>query len=122
MGIDSGSAAMFGLVLLFVANRLIFLGDTWHQRRGQFWGVQALNLAVACALIVWGFPGIGPNSRMVSALIAGVVMLHILLNSNRLQREILAERRARREALEAENAALREELRRLEQVQGESSE
>lgn len=122
MGIDSGSAAIFGLVMLFVANRLIFLGDDWHQRRVQFWGVQALNLAVACALVVWGFPGIGPNSRMMSALIAGVVVLHILLNSNRLQRELLAERRARREALEAENAALRAELRLLEQDQGEPSE
>lgn len=115
MGLDPGTLAIFGLVLLFVVNRLVFLGADWHQRQARFWGVQGLNLASACALVVWGFPGINQEFRLVSVLIAGVIVLHILLNGSRLQQAILHERRERRRALEAENEALRAQLRRQEQ-------
>ena len=54
----TGWATFLGVIALLASNRLLLtlLGD--GSKRVFFWSVQLLNFLTACALIVWGLPGV----------------------------------------------------------------
>ena len=94
------------IVSLMAVNRLLFLWDGWWQVRAPFWTVQLLNLAAACALVMWGIPELKQRDLNIFNLVfAGLLVVHIITNNNKLQRTVREARSAGdtdREALEAE--------------------
>jgi hypothetical protein len=77
----SGWASFLGVIALLAGNRLLLtlLGD--GTRRWAFWSIQLLNFLAACALIVWGLPGVPKGLGIINYFVAGVFLLHVVENN-----------------------------------------
>ncbi|MCB9758285.1 MAG: hypothetical protein H6739_00455 [Alphaproteobacteria bacterium] len=100
---DLSTGVLLGVAALMAFNRVIFLGERWHRRRARFWVVQLLNLGAACYMVVWGIPDFVGQLKVINLLLAGLLVLHIVLNNRKLVQAVReapavedAEREARR--------------------------
>jgi|GEM_PF-1122064 len=100
---DTGTWVLMGIIALLVINRFLVRLPGWDQRRGLFWGVQLVNLAAACFMIVVGVPELTGISRTANWMVALLFMFHIVQNNSRLTQE----RRARLQAHSAQDEAER---------------
>ncbi len=77
----TGWATFLGVIALLASNRLLLtlLGD--GSKRVFFWSVQLLNFLTACALIVWGLPGVPEGLGIINYFVAGVFLLHVVENN-----------------------------------------
>lgn len=101
------------LAVVLALNRLVVPGAV--RRPPVFWGVQALNAALALGVVIFGVPGL-EGYPAVSWLIAGLLAFHIVQNLT-LRSRVLGE--ARRRADERELTRIAGDVTRLnEQLQG----
>lgn len=101
---DLSTGTLFGVVLLLALNRAATLGGRVFARPRVFWAMQILNLAGACWMVLVGVPGFAGPLNIVNILLAGLLVLHILVNNRhyaawlREQAEHSADEDARRRA------------------------
>ncbi len=72
---------------LFILNHALVMVPDWQRRPVLFYGLQFLNLAMACFLARWGAPGFNEMGlRMVNWMLMALVIYHIVQNNSRLVR------------------------------------
>lgn len=112
---DLSTGILLGVVALLALNRVIFLGERWFDHQARFWTIQVLNLLGASALSFWGIPAFADQLRVVSWLMAGLLVFHIVHNNRRLQAAVLDDRKQQSAAADARREALVQRLRPPEQ-------
>ncbi|NOY24645.1 MAG: hypothetical protein GXP62_02125 [Oligoflexia bacterium] len=103
---DLGTWIIFGVVALLAINHFLLRLPGWTSRRGVFWGVQVVNLAAACFMIVVGIPNLHGLAHYLNWVIALLFMFHIIQNNGRL----VAARRAEAREEDEQDAAARERI------------
>lgn len=81
---DTSTTLLLLVAALLGINNLIFHLPNWDQRRGLFWFLQLLNLAVIVALLTVGIPGFAGATKAVNWVLALLLILHIVGNNARL--------------------------------------
>ncbi|MCB9793687.1 MAG: hypothetical protein H6741_13275 [Alphaproteobacteria bacterium] len=104
---DLSTGILLGAATLLALNRFIHVGERWHRRTALFWTLQLGNLLGACFMVLRGIPDFheGPL-QMVNLFIAGLMVLHIVLNNRAYvaawheeRKGLSAEQQARRDAM-----------------------
>lgn len=111
---DLGTGILLGAVGVMAANRLVLMLPGWHERRLLFWGIQLLNLAAACFMIVHGVPELRGLARYANWVIALLFMLHIVQNNSRYTAARKQALRRGEDARQADRERMVEALRRGE--------
>lgn len=102
---DLSSGILLGAAALLAFNRLLHVGERWHRRTAVFWALQLGNLLGACFMVLYGIPDFqGGPLRVVNLFIAGLLVLHIVLNN----RSLVAAYREERRSLSADQEARRQ--------------
>lgn len=106
------------VIAVIAANQLVLRVAALRQSPWVFWGVQAINLVIACGLIVWPLPGFGPYAQLVSWILALMLVFRIIQNNltrTRYLRRAVEDERAEEKRIRAQRLALRMEQEELEQ-------
>lgn len=85
-------------IALIAANQAVLRIATLRASPWAFWGLQAVNLAVACWLLVWGLPGF-VDFPLVSWIL-GLLLIFRIVQNNMLRARFL--RQAQEDARLAE--------------------
>ncbi|RME24042.1 MAG: hypothetical protein D6798_12185 [Deltaproteobacteria bacterium] len=101
---DRSTAILLAAVAILAGNRLVLSLPGWHRRRVVFWGLQLVNLAAACFMIVYGVPDLRGLAFYANWVIALLFMLHIVQNNSRY----VAAHKAARARTEAEDGQRRQ--------------
>ncbi len=112
---NDGTYGFIALIALLAVNRLVLSLAGYGTWRLLFWSIQVLNLLAACALVLWGLPGLPPGFWLVNWFIALLFMWHIVENNAKRVKH-LRERLATRAATpdrdeDSRRQALRDKLR-----------
>lgn len=111
---DLSTIVILSAAALLAINRLIFIGERWWEKRWRFIGIQALNIAGASYMVLWGVPGFTGETKIANYLLAGLIVFHALSNTRRYQRDVQEAREDEREAERERASNLREALNRAE--------
>ena len=106
------------VIAVIAANQLVLRVAALRQSPWVFWGVQAINLIIACGLIVWPLPGFGPYAQLVSWILALMLVFRIIQNNltrTRYLRRAVEDERAEEKRIRAQRLALRMDQEELEQ-------
>ena len=72
---------------VFALNRAVWIGRPWARWFPRFWLAQAMNLTITCLLILVGIPDFQGQARVVSLVLAGLVVFHSVRNNKRYAEE-----------------------------------
>ncbi len=112
---SDGTLGFVGLIALLALNRLVLSLAGYGTWKALFWSIQVLNLLAACALVVWGLPGLPPGLWIISWFIALLFMWHIVENNAKrvkhIRQAMAMGEEPRDDDLEAKREALRDKLR-----------
>jgi len=109
---DTSTTTLLLVAALLGINNLIFHLPKWEQRRGLFWFLQLLNLAVIIALLTVGIPGFGGATRAINWVLALLLVLHIVGNNGRLLKATSALHDGTAEADQAKRDQIKSALQR----------
>jgi hypothetical protein len=84
---------LFAAVAVLAGNHAVLRMPGWLERVWLFWLIQALNLAAACYLIVFGIPEFRTNLAVANWMLGLLFVFHAVSNNRRLQRELTARKR-----------------------------
>ena len=102
------------LVAIIAANQVVLRVATLRRSPYAFWGLQAVNMVIACYILVWGLPGF--EQYAIVSWILGLLLLFRMIQNNMIRTRYL--RAAVREEHDAEKRArakrMAEELRQQE--------
>ena len=85
---SDGTLGFVALIAMLAVNRLVLSLAGYGTWKSVFWTIQFLNLISACALVVWGLPGLPPGMWIVNWFIALLFMWHIVENNAKRVRHI----------------------------------
>lgn len=106
---DASAAVILGVAALLGVNRLIWVGERFF--RAKFLGIQALNLAGACFMVLWGVPDFEGGMAIANYVLAALIVFHSIQNNRRLQSEAAERSAGVDEDLEARRAEVRARLK-----------
>jgi hypothetical protein len=75
------------LVALIAANQVVLRVATLRRNPIAFWGLQAINLALASWILVWGIPGF--ETYPIVSWILGLLLLFRMIQNNLLRARFL---------------------------------
>ncbi|MFK7927812.1 MAG: hypothetical protein AB8H79_06470 [Myxococcota bacterium] len=114
-----------GAIAIIAINQLVLRVAALRQSPWVFWGVQFVNLGVACALIWWTLPGFGAYGKLISGVLALMLVFRIIQNNmtrSKFLRRAIDEDRAEEKRIRAQRLALQVEEEELEQRRAAESE
>jgi len=82
---DASTWVILAVAALLGINRLIWVGR--RHRRARFFSIQALNIAGASYMILWGVPQFTGQLAVANYVLAAVIVFHAVQNNRRVQRE-----------------------------------
>ncbi len=112
---SDGTLGFVALIAMLAANRLVLSLAGYGTWKWLFWSIQFLNLGAACALVLWGLPGLPPGFWIVNWFIALLFMWHIVENNGKrvkhLRARLASGEQGHDDALDHRREALRDKLR-----------
>ena len=109
---DTSTTLLLLVAALLGINNLIFHLPKWEQRRGLFWFLQLLNLAVVIALLAVGIPGFAGATKAINWVLGLLLILHIVGNNARLLKATSAANDGASEADQAKRDQIKSALQR----------
>jgi hypothetical protein len=108
---SDGTLGFVALIAMLAVNRLVLSLAGYGTWKLVFWAIQFLNLAAACALVVWGLPGLPPGLWIVNWFIALLFMWHIVENNAKRVKHIRERQSDAEGPVDADEEARRQALR-----------
>lgn len=75
------------LIAVIAANQVVLRVATLRHSPYAFWGLQAVNMIIACYILVWGIPGF--ESYPIVSWILGLLLLFRMIQNNLIRTRYL---------------------------------